>query len=163
MQSVEVFFCPGVASDLIDLWNRSKLGDKDVGDLLSHVVKIVGASVHDDGSDVGLNFVHVHHCVLEYLGKESNWVLEDRSPDLDSFDVWLDSFAIFEIVVDGSNHLTDDGDTLNDVSDIFFGEISNGFGKFNLKSFRIAQTWLDCIKIIVLYKTSRRPVTNCTT
>jgi len=145
-----------VGFNLLNFWNWSELSDKNVGNLLAQVVEVIGSNIHDDSSDVGLDFVHVHNGVLEHLGEKSNWVLEDGCPDLDSFNVWLNTFAILEISVDGADHLSDDGNSLDDVRNIFLSKISNSFSKLNLECLSISETWLDGIKIVVLNKTVKK-------
>ena len=117
-----------VGFELFKLWDWSKLGDEDISDLLSQVVELVGTDIGNDVSDIGVDFTDVPDGVAESFFEKSNWVLEDGSPDFDSLNVWLHSSAILELNIDGRDHLSNNGDTLNNVYDVFFGEISNGLG-----------------------------------
>jgi hypothetical protein len=139
-----------VGLELSNVWNWSKLGDEDISDLLSHVVELVGSSIGDDVSDIGMDFRDVHDGVGESFFEKSNWVLEDGGPDFDSFDIWLHSLAILEIDVNGGDHLSDNWDTLDDVSDVFLLEIRDGLGELNLESLGISKAWLDLLEVVVL-------------
>ena len=139
-----------VGLELGDLWDWSELEDEDISNLLSHVVEFIGRSIGDDGSDIGVDFADVHDGVGESFFEKSDWILEDFSPDFDSFDIWSSSLAILKINIDGGDHLSDNGNTLDDVHDVLLLEVLDGFGELNLESFSILEAWCDLIERVVL-------------
>ena len=141
-----------VGLELGEFWDWSKLGDEDISNLLSHVVELVGTGIGDDVTNISVDFGDVHDGVGESFFEKSDWVLEDGSPDFDSFDIWGSSFAVNKISIDGTDHLSNDGDTLDNISNILLFEISNGLHEINLESFSILEAWCNIDEFIVLNK-----------
>ena len=99
-----------------------------------------------------MDFADVHNGVGESFFEKSDWVLEDGSPDFDSFDIWGSSLAVNKICIDGTDHLSNDGDTLDNISNILLFEISNGLHEINLESFSILEAWCNIDEFVVLNK-----------
>jgi hypothetical protein len=99
-----------------------------------------------------VDFADVHDGVGESFFEKSDWVLEDGSPDFDSLDIRSSGLAVLDIDVNGRDHLTDLGNTLDDVHDVLLLEVGDGFHEFNLESFGISEAWCDLIERVVLDK-----------
>ena len=95
----------------------------------------------------------MHDGVGENFFEKSDWILEDLGPDFDSLDIWGSRFAVLDIGIDGSDHLSNDGDTLDDVHDVLLLEITDGFDEFSIESFGILEAWSNVIEGIVFDKT----------
>ena len=139
-----------VGSELLNFWDWSELGDKDISDLLSHVVELVGSSIGDDVSDISVDLVDVRNSVAEDFLEEGNWILEDGSPGLDSLDIWFHSSAVLEVIINGSDDLSNLGDTRDDVHNVFLLEILDGLNEINIDDLSILKAWLDLIEVVVL-------------
>ena len=138
-----------VGIDILNLWDWSELEDENVGNLLSHIVELSGTSIGDDVTDIGVDFADVHEGVGESFLEESDWILEDGSPDLDSLDVWLHTLAILKININGGDNFSDLRDTLDNVHDVLLFEVFNGGVELNFNTFGIGEAWLDLIEIVI--------------
>jgi hypothetical protein len=103
-----------------------------------------------------VDFGDVHNGVSESFFEKSDWVLEDFSPDFDSFDIWRSSLAVNKIDVNSSDHLSNFGGTLDNISNILLFEIGNGFHEFNLESFSILEAWCDIGEFVILNKSIKK-------
>jgi hypothetical protein len=133
-----------------NLWDWSDGCDKDISDSSSQALVIFGTCIGDNGTDISLDLGDVHDGVGENLFEKSDWILEDLGPYFDSFDIWR--FAVLDIGIDGSDHLSDDRDTLDDVHDVFLLEVTDGFNKFSIESFSILEAWSNVIEGVVFDK-----------
>ena len=139
-----------VLLDLRDFWDWSDGGDEDISNLATHVLEVFGVGIGDDGTNIRVDLGDVHDGVGENFLEESDWILEDLSPDFDSLDIWSSRFAVSDIDIDGSDHLSNNGDTLDDVHDVLLLEVVDGFDEFSIESFSILKAWSDVIEGVVL-------------
>ena len=139
-----------VGLELGEFWDWSKLGDEDISNLLSHVMELVGTGIGDDVTNISVDLGDVHDSVGESFFEKSDWILEDDSPGGDSLDIWFHSLAVSKININGGDHLSNNGDTLDDVHNVFLLEIRDGFGELDLETFTILKAWLDLIEGVVI-------------
>ena len=143
---------------VFDLWDWTKLEDEDIGDLFSEVFHVVGFSINNEGSNVGVDGINVRKSVGEHNLEKFDWVLEDGRPSFDSHKIWSHGGAVSEVTFDSSEHLSNNSDGLNDIHDIFLFEVIDGFNKHWGKNFLILEADFDVIEVVFLDKSVKETI-----
>ena len=144
--------------DIIDLWNWAELEDEDVSNLFSEVSHVVGFNITNEVSNIGVDGIDVREGVGEHNSEELDWVLEDGRPGFDSEEIWSHGGAVAKIGFDGSEHLSNNGDTLDDIHNIFLFEVINGFNEKWGKNFLILEADFDVIEVVFLDKSVKETI-----